>query len=325
LSIVVAACGLVMLQEASLVRWRGDLCGVQLYNIDWSGTSAKLGAGHLLAWFGGGQQPAFSMHCNNGSSTGAINCGCGANFELPHQHFDVREGTSTLFSVATQASVINPTCLQANVHSSAGLHHCLLEEGSQAQVVPAAGGAEGAARSSYSVFAGDAVNLTVGIGPNITKRAVIASQHDASLRVSWPPCGNMSAQLSNTSRSANDNLAVMHLKQDRTGKLFVIGKPTAIVDDSGFAHFCDMALQPIDPPLHNRNYTFSFEPDRTSGLYAQVPDLQVTVQLLRCTLGQHMTVRLCTHSCTTVVRDATAAAAPGHPAAAAWAEVNFLF
>jgi hypothetical protein len=100
----------------------------------------------------------------------------------------------------------------------------------------------------------------------------------------------VSAELVNTSRKANDTLAVMELKQDHTGKLFVIGKPTAIVDDLGFAHFCNMALQPIDQPLHNRNYTFSFEPDRTSGFYAQVPNLHVTVQLLRCTLGQHMTV-----------------------------------
>jgi hypothetical protein len=82
----------------------------------------------------------------------------------------------------------------------------------------------------------------------------------------------------------------VQLQQDLDGELFVIGPLAAVVNGKGIAQFCNMALQPIDPPLQNRQFNFSLRPDTGSGLLAQVEPVTVTVQLLRCTLGQHMTV-----------------------------------
>eukprot|EP00775_Hariotina_reticulata_P003872 gene3872-4127_t len=68
-----------------------------------------------------------------------------------------------------------------------------------------------------------------------------------------------------------------------------------------------MSLQPVEPPLYNRKYNFSFAP-RTSassdGLLRMVEPVEVMVELLRCTLGQVMTynqwlAQLITHDSTT--------------------------
>jgi len=224
----------------------------------------------------------FSMYCSNSNSHSTSNngsCGCGQNFTAAHTRGAV-PGKLMTWQLPKQMSVFNTTCLAAMLKERPGhnssdsvsseLQACVLADSRSGAFANAAG-----ARMP-SAFAGDAIIITVSLARNQSSVAEAADKGS---------CGQSSAVNGNVT-----SLAAVHIKQDRDGKLFVIGKSTAAVNETGLATFCDMALQPIETPLYNRNYSFSIEADASSGLLSQVAPVTITIQLLRCTLGQHLTV-----------------------------------
>lgn len=138
-------------------------------------------------------------------------------------------------------------------------------------------------------FAGETVNLTVSLWKQ-PRAGPLSGRWSA-------PCSNGSAVPSvpgdkKDPKAARDPALQALLQQDDTEQLFVIGSSQEEFNrDNGFlATFCNMALQPIHPPSSNRNYTFKIKADMSSRLLRQVTAVTVTVELLRCTLGQYMTV-----------------------------------
>lgn len=214
---------------------------------------------------------------------------------MPHLGLASNLTERLMWQLPNQMSVMHTGCLielsnaSRNNSNSQKLDGCLLADGRAVLPTSAftgtpAGAAGGGSNSSpYSTFAGDAVNLTVALTRGLPDSRFTSAADAARIA----PCGNSTDSDADDPRS---NMAAVELQQDRTGGLFVIGKSRAVLDNSGLARFCNMALQPIDPPLYNCNYSFSIVADTSSGLLAQVPAVEVTVQLLRCTLGQHMTV-----------------------------------
>lgn len=257
-----------------------SLCGVQLQDIDWSGSRSNLSRGDVLGWAAGSN----SMHCRRAgnassadshSATGS--CGCGDGFSAAHTRPLGRPGGTATWQLPSRMTVFNTSCLAMKVQGGHGsnvsvLQECLLAASSSS-------GSSGAAFTLPSAFSGDAVNITVSLA-----RSRDAFIDAASAAAAAAPCGDTPG-----SDPSND-LGFMELQQDATGELFVIGPSTAAVNGSGIAQFCNMALQPINPPLQTRQFSFSLQPSTSSGLLTQVEAVRVSVQLLRCTLGQHMTV-----------------------------------
>jgi hypothetical protein len=231
------------------------------------------------------------MHCSRAGSSGSSNgdsnnttgsCGCGEGFVVAHLRAARTgeakpEASTTEWQLPSQMLIFNTSCMASKVqggqdNSSSVLQECLLAASSSSS---------GAAFTLPRAFSGDAVSITVSLA-----RGSSAFENAASAAAAVPCAGASKPGSGNTS----NGLAVVQLQQDQDGELFVIGPSTAAVNGRGIAQFCNMALQPIDPPLQNRQFSFSLRPDTASGLLAQVEPVTVTVQLLRCTLGQHMTV-----------------------------------
>lgn len=280
----------LVLYAALCCAVQDNMCGVKLHSVDWSGTRSNLSRGHVLGWAAGSDRQAFSMHCsragnssssdrNSSNTTGS--CGCGEGFAAAHLLTGVAEASTAEWQLPSQMLVLNTSCLASKVQHGHGSNISILQE----CLLAASGSSSGSSGAAFTLpraFSGDAVNITVSLAHGS------AAFENAASAVAAAPCANASPP---GSGSTSNNLAVVQLQQDPDGELFVIGPSTAAVNGSGIAQFCNMALQPIDPPLQNRQFSFSLRPDTGSGLLAQVEPVIVTVQLLRCTLGQHMTVR----------------------------------
>lgn len=85
------------------------------------------------------------------------------------------------------------------------------------------------------------------------------------------------------------SLGTINLQPSNDG-LFVIGILNASMGSNSRALFTDMALQPVPTPTQNKLYSFRFAAATGDDLLRQVHFVSVQLQLLRCTLGQHMTV-----------------------------------
>lgn len=90
--------------------------------------------------------------------------------------------------------------------------------------------------------------------------------------------------------SFHQELGTIQLHPSNDG-LFVIGALNTSMGSSGSALFPGMAMQPVESPISNRAYQFSFAASFGDDLLRQVQAVTVQIELQRCTMGQFMTVR----------------------------------
>lgn len=110
----------------------------------------------------------------------------------------------------------NTTCIQESSNFSRGWQSCAVA-GDLPHEVP-------------RVFSGDTMNLTVSLGTT-------------------------QQRLHPTMRNQDAVIGIVQLQQPPDGSLFVIGDIRAKMQ-MGLAMFSNMALQPVTPPISNREYEF---------------------------------------------------------------------
>ncbi|WIA36113.1 hypothetical protein OEZ86_007463 [Tetradesmus obliquus] len=101
-----------------------------------------------------------------------------------------------------------------------------------------------------------------------------------------------SQQFGGQGSAFNSQLGTIQLHPSNDG-LFVIGSLNTSMGSSGNALFSGMAMQPVEAPISNRQYAFSFAASFGDDLLRQVQAVTVRVELLRCTWGQFMTINRC--------------------------------
>jgi hypothetical protein len=112
--------------------------------------------------------------------------------------------------------VQNTTCIQESSNFSRSWQSCAVA-GDIPHVIP-------------RVFSGDTMNLTVSLS-------------------------TMQQRLHPTMRDQDAVIGIVQLQQTPDGSLFVIGD-TRQKMQMGLAMFNNMALQPVTPPISNRDYEF---------------------------------------------------------------------
>lgn len=139
--------------------------------------------------------------------------------------------------------VQNTTCIQESSNVSHSWQSCAVA-GDLPHVIP-------------RVFSGDTMNLTVSLG---------TSQQ----------------RLHPTLRNQDPVIGIVQLQQSPDGSLFVIGD-TRQKMQMGLAAFNNMALQPVTPPVSNREYEFRYAQCTMCSVLSErcvtVPALQSVHQL----------------------------------------------
>lgn len=250
-------------------------CGVQLQDVDWTGTVSY---GHLPS--GSNQTHGFRMMCSNSSwpnnaptPTTPGSCGCGDRFQASHRGRVL--GTSgasagPVWQLSNTVSLVNATCWSEVLHGTVNSTKSGTRQWPDCAYFNSSSG--DAALQPIQVVTGDPVSISVVIGGPWQSVPPLPAPEGVG-----PPIG--SALLSQDSTT--------------TGWVYIVGPTsTRLVGQTGAGTLKDVVFQHRWAPTINREFDVYLATFWGGGL-PQQNDVQakLRVKLLRCSFGRHMTVR----------------------------------